>query len=294
MPPGERPLRRPMCSPPTGARPARAPTPGRRPRPGWSSRTSRPAGCGAVVRRREGRRRAGRRSSRTGAAAARAFPLGPGFLLDGAPVRADPADRGRPGRRRPPPAAHRQRLAWPSRARGPASPAARGSSSRAGTTPSWSRRSGATTCGSRASWSRCSTASTTSAARPRFGPGPGRRWACSSTTWCRAARRAGSSAAARGSAATRRTCSSSATRTSTCGRRCGPSGSASRRGRSSRAGSQWKQGICAALGWPHAHPGRHRRGAGGGSSAGAQLRRPRAGLLARVEELIDFVTAPGE
>ena len=53
-------------------------------------------------------------------------------------------------------------------------------------------------------------------------------------------------------------------------------------------GQDWKTGVCRALGWPEntgavwqAHP-----------EARALLQGPGAGTLGRVEELIDFVTAP--
>ena len=53
------------------------------------------------------------------------------------------------------------------------------------------------------------------------------------------------------SAATRRTSWSSATRTSTCGRRCGPSGSASRRWPVIPRGTSVEARHLAELGWPH-------------------------------------------
>ena len=163
-----------MSCPATGRPPA-----GPRPRGGGRDRPGRRGRRDRLVRRRgagrEGRRRAGRAPG--GPARPHRFPLGPGFLLDGAPVVLTPptaaaarAARRRPGGRLPYGVAARA----PSRAPGPGSRAARGSASRAATTPSWSRRSGATTCGSRAWWSRCSTASTTSpAAIARLRPGPG-------------------------------------------------------------------------------------------------------------------------
>ncbi len=78
--------------------------------------------------------------------------------------------RRRPSRRARRPARSRSRAprrGWPVPA---------GSSSRAGTTPSWSRRSGATTCGSRAWWWSTSTASTTSpSSSATSGPAPERK-----------------------------------------------------------------------------------------------------------------------
>ena len=112
----------------------------------------------------------------------------------GLPARGHAGD---PGRRRPARARgadpHRVRARSPCPAPRPGSPGPAGSSSRAATTPSWSRRSGATTCGSRAwSWST-STASTTSPSTcATSGPAPSAGSACSSTTWCPAPRRAGS------------------------------------------------------------------------------------------------------
>ena len=56
-------------------------------------------------------------------------------------------------------------------------------------------------------------------------------------------------------------------------------------------GIAWKHGVLRRTsGWPHARPGRHRAGVEAHPRQGPHLRRPRAGLLGRVEELIDFVT----
>ena len=153
-----------------------------------------------VRRRRAGRegRRDARRAPRGPARAHQGLPARPGLPARRRAGRAHPTTARRPRRSwprraRPPPA--RRAARGPSRAPGPGWRAGRGSSSRASTTPSWSRRSGAPTCGSRAWSSRCSTASTTSSAaiaRLRS-PGPGAGWACSSTTSCRAPRSTASS-----------------------------------------------------------------------------------------------------
>ena len=57
-------------------------------------------------------------------------------------------------------------------------------------------------------------------------------------------------------------------------------------------GTSWKDGIAAHLGWPHATQADIARAWQRILALGAHLRRPRADLLGRVEELIDFVTAP--
>ncbi len=56
---------------------------------------------------------------------------------------------------------------------------------------------------------------------------------------------------------------------------------------------EWKKGVCAALGWPHAEQAdiaRAWRQILGRVDSFADLE---PALLGRVEELIDFVTAPG-
>ena len=282
-----------MSCPATGGLPAVGAPARWRPRPGWWSRTSRPAGCGAVVRvEKAGGVRVVHLEDRRGRT--KGFPIGPGLPARRRPGRAHPADRGRPRR----PAGgqggllpYGERVARRRRGPRPRRLAGRGSSSRAATTPSWSRRSGATTCASRAWWSRCSTASTTwpgrsatSARAPRAG------WACSSTTSCRAPRRAGWWTRPARSAATRPSSRSSATRTSTCGSPCAPSGWASGRGRSS----------------PGARPGSTASSPSWAGRTGRQTDIAHAwkrilgtvrtyadlepSLLASVEELIDFVT----
>ena len=173
-----------------GRRPAQV---ARRAGNSWS-RTPRPAGaapwCGS-------RRPAVCRwcTSRTGAGGTRGLPARPRVPRRRAPVDAHPPRRRRP-RRWPRPggaaSADRERVARRARPARHGWRRARGSSSRAGTTPSWSRRSGATTCASRASSSRCWTASTTCPRRsPTSGPARAAGWASSSTTSCRAPRSAG-------------------------------------------------------------------------------------------------------
>ena len=102
----------------------------------------------------------------------RTFPLGPGFLLEGRPViLSAPGPQGSRASRRV-----RRPGRSPSPAPGRGSPGPAGSSSRAATTPSSSRRSGATTCGSRASSSSTSAASTTwPSTCATSGPDPQRR-----------------------------------------------------------------------------------------------------------------------
>ena len=128
-----------------------------------------------LLRRDRRRRPRPRHADPRGPARPAAYlPARPGLPARGPAGRPDRAgDRGRR-----PASRHgvRRRGRWPSTARGPGWPARAGSSSRAGTTPSWSRRSGATTCASRASSSSTSAASTTSSGHLRdFGPGPERR-----------------------------------------------------------------------------------------------------------------------
>ena len=84
----------------------------------------------------------------------------------------------------------------------------------------------------------------------------------------------------------RRTSWSPATRTSTSGRRSGPRRSASRPGRGAPRGSDWKTGVCAALGisdtaamWGRVN---------GAVRSYRDLATP---LITAVERLIDFVTA---
>ena len=83
-----------------------------------------------------------------------------------------------------------------------------------------------------------------------------------------------------------------ATPTSTCGSRCARPGWGCRRGRSS-PGQSWKHGICAHLGWAHdsqADIARAWKQILGTVRSYADLEPT---LLASVEELIDFVTEPG-
>ena len=88
--------------------------------------------------------------------------------------------------------------------------------------------------------------------------------------------------------ACRRTCGSSATRTSTSGRRSGRPRSGIAAWPEVPRGTPWKEGVCAGLGWPVDPPAAWRRILGAVTSY-ADLE---PSLLGRVEELIDFVTAP--
>ena len=143
---------RPRLGPPA---PADAPG-GRRAGPGRGGRRDR------VLRRGGAHREDDRRAHRDPGGPARAAPGVPAGARVPARRRAGRPWSGRSSRRRPPPARRTASgsVAVP-RQRRPGSPAAAGSTSRASTTPSWSRRSGATTCGSRASWSSTWAASTT-------------------------------------------------------------------------------------------------------------------------------------
>ena len=182
----------------------------------------------------------------------RVFPLGAGFLVDGAPVAAGPAGC------RPAPAVARRTASGSvavlrCRARGWRGRA--GSTSRASTTPSSSRRSGATTCASRASWSSTSAASTT--CRPWSATSAPRRTAgsvCWSTISSRGARSRGSRPRCGP-----RTCGSSATPTSTSGRPSGRRRWASPPGPRCRAGHRGRR--ASAPGWA-GRSTRPQRGAG--------------------------------
>ena len=218
----------------------------------------------------------------------RTFPLGPGFLLEGKPVILRPAGPVRPRRRPPAPRRGRSRCATSGRGWREAA----GSSWRVATTPSWSRRSGVTTCASRASSWSTSPASTTSAGHlDDFGPAPDDGWACSSTTWCRGPRRAGSP------------------RTSWRGPYAGdvlvvghPYVDVWQSVRPSRLGLdawptiprdvEWKKGICRHLGWPHADQADIARAWKRILGTVRSYQDLEPALLGRVEELIDFVTAP--
>ena len=260
---------------------------GRRPSPASSSRTSRPAGCGAVVRVREDGRRRTRRRSRTGTAGTGVVPARPG--LPGST--AQPVDLVAPGRA---PAAARApayglRVGRRARRAGPGRPRRAGSASRAGTTPSWSRRSGATTCASRASSSSSSTASTTcrpSCATSRPGPGaPARR----ARRPPRPRHQGVAGCAAQVGA--RRTCWSlghpyvdvwQAVRPAALGHRRLAGDPA----RHAVEGGRLRRPRLAA------RPGRRRRAGGGSCAPVTSYADLEPSLLGRVEELIDFVTAP--
>ena len=112
----------------------------------------------------------------------RPFALRPAaFLLDGEVVTLVRPAVAAPTGPRP----HRVRARSPSPTSAPSSPGARGSGSRACTTPSSSRRSGATTCGSRASSSsRCTAPTTCSRSSATSPPARAGASACCSTTWC--------------------------------------------------------------------------------------------------------------
>ena len=149
-----------------------------------------------------------------------------GFEVDGQVVTlVEPAVRRRGPR--PPRPVGRRRGRSPCRARRRRWRRPAGSSSRASTTPSWSRRCGATTCGSRGSSSNGSTAPITSmpwsarSGRDRAGGS-----ASCSTTWSTGRRRPGSPRRS-----TTPTCWSPATRSSTSGRRSSRRCSASGPGR---------------------------------------------------------------
>ena len=107
----------------------------------------------------------------------RSFPIGHGLLLEGKPVAVTvpprrPAGCGGWRDHR----AGRRRARSPVRPSGPRWHCPAGSTSRVGTTPSWSRRSGATTCATSAWWSSSWTASTTSLTIvAEFRPERGRR-----------------------------------------------------------------------------------------------------------------------
>ena len=235
--------------------------------------------CGAVVRTREDDRRA-HRDAGGPARPAPGVPAGarvPGRRLPG---RAGPAGPAGGARRCP---AYGIGLGGRPRSARPGSPAAAGSTSRASTTPSWSRRSGATTCASRASWSSTSAASTTCPPSSATSAPPRDRRLGVLVDHLVAGQQG---VAARRARSSRRTCWSSVTRTSTSGRRSGRARWASPPGRRCPAGTPWKEGVCAGLGWPVDPPAAWRRILGAVRSY-ADLE---PSLLGRVEELIDFVT----
>ena len=115
--------------------------------------------------------------------------------------------------------------------------------------------------------------------------------ACSSTTWSRAPRRAGSPTtyAAPPWAST---CWWSGTRSSTSGRGSSPSGSGLPAWPDVPRDVEWKHGVCAALGWPHADQADIARAWQQILSRVTSYADCEPALLGRVEELIDFVTDP--
>ena len=233
----------PTSSPATGGARRAAARARSRPRPASSSRTSRPAGCGAVVRvEKAGGMHVVHLEDRRGRT--KGFPLGPGFLLDGAPVVAHPADAPPPGRSS-------------AEARAAASRTARGSRAVAGARARVASGSRIFVEGRHDAelvekvWGDdlrvegvvvemldgVDDLAGGDRATSQPGPGPpdGRARRPPRARHQGDRRR-------RGGAPARPVCRArpgrSATRTSTCGSRCGPSGSAWRRGRSSRAGSR--------------------------------------------------------
>ena len=290
----------PTCSPATGAAP----------RGGRSREVAAETGlvvedvetgwCGAVVRvEKAGGMHVVHLEDRRGRT--KGFPLGPGFLLDGAPVDPDRPHGARPGARLAAGPRGRRRARPAGRgavhgAAGHGSPAARGSSSRAATTPSSSRRCGAHDLRVEGVVVEMLDGVDDLAAAIRdFAPGPG-----SADGGARRPPRAGHQGVPRrrGGAARCQPYAahvrSSATRTSTCGSRCVPSGSGCDAWPVIPRGQSWKHGICAHLGWPHetqADIALAWKQILGTVRSYADLEPT---LLASVEELIDFVTAPVE
>ena len=89
-----------------------------------------------------------------------------------------------------------------------------------------------------------------------------------------------------------RTCWSWVTRTWTCGRRSSRPGWGWSAGRTS-AGADIKHGTLEALGWPHASQADVARGWQRILATVRSYKDLEPSLLGRMEELIDFVTAPG-
>ena len=238
---------------------------------------------------REVRRPCTSSCSRTGAGAPARSRSGRGFWVDGEPV---DAHRARSRARRPPrPTRTASGLASRCTTPAPGSPAAAGSGSRASTTPSSSRRSGATTCALEGVVVELldgvdNLADALARLRPRARP-PRRRARRPPRPRVQGEpdRRRGRPRHAR-----RARCSCSVTRTSTCGRPCGPSGSGSTAWPIIERGTEWKHGILRELGWPADEQADVAR------AWQRILRSVRSyadlepSLLGRVEELIDFVT----
>ena len=217
----------------------------------------------------------------------RSFPLGPGFWVDGAPVRLVPPRAIRAGAAQ----AHGERLGGRARRTGPAPPGRPGSSSRGGTTPSWSRRCGVTTCASRASSWRCSTAWTTS--RPPSGPSRPDRGdvsACSSTTSWRGARNGTKPRAWPASPALREHVLVAGHPYVDIWQAVRPARLGLGRWPEVPRGRPWKEGVLAALGWPHATAADVAAGWRRILAAVDSYADLEPALLGRVEELIDFVT----
>ena len=217
----------------------------------------------------------------------RSFPLGTGFLLEGKPVILRAPVRKRTHQAGP----HGLRLGGGAAARGRGWRGPAGSTSRAATTPSWSRGSGATTCGSRAWSSSSSAASTTSpvtcaASSPARAAGS----ACWSTT---------SSPGSKESRIADEVARSpvgahvlvvghpfvdvwQAVKPDRIGLAAWPEIPRS---------VEWKKGVCAHLGWPHATQADIARAWQHILARVTSYDDLEPALLGRVEELIDFVTS---